>query len=91
MTTKRKQAQAKKPVQNIDNSKTVAGCTFTGVHWDAQAVGAVQTVADGLVANAKALGALAEVFKGQNIRMAPMIYVGEELRTQAPWLNKEDQ
>ena len=48
---------------------TVQDCQFYGVKWDAQAVSAIQTVADGLVANAQALGKLADVFKSQSINI----------------------
>lgn len=53
----------------IENSQ------FYGVRWDAQAIAAVQTVADGLVANAQALGKLAEVFKAQNINIECLVKV----------------
>jgi hypothetical protein len=57
---------------------TVSGCDFYGVKWDAQAVAAIQTVADGLVANAQALGALAEVFKSQNINIECLLKVEQD-------------
>jgi hypothetical protein len=52
---------------------TVTGCTFNGVHWDAQAIGTIQTVADGLLTNTKALHALIDVFKSQNIQIKSML------------------
>lgn len=49
---------------------------FYGVHWDAKAVDAIHTIADGLVHNAKALGTLAEVLKSQNINIECLLKVG---------------
>lgn len=57
------------PTQSIDNSTRISDSTFTGVHWDSTAVSAIQTVADGLLENAKALGELATVFRSQNIQI----------------------
>ena len=57
---------------------TVQDCQFYGVKWDAQAVSAIQTVADGLVANAQALGKLAEVFKSQNINVECLMKIEEK-------------
>jgi len=56
----------------------VSGCNFYGIKWDAQAVASIQTVADGLVANAKALGALAKVFKSQNINIECLLKVEQD-------------
>ena len=67
---KAKKAPAPTPSTTIQNS------TFYGVHWDAQAVAAVQTVADGLVANAQALGKLADLFKSQNIEFECLVKIG---------------
>tara|TARA_R110002126_G_scaffold273647_1_gene418242 strand:- start:456 stop:659 length:204 start_codon:yes stop_codon:yes gene_type:complete len=57
-------------------SNTISNCQFYGVKWDAQAVSAIQTVAEGLVANAQALGKLAELFKSQNINIECLLKVG---------------
>lgn len=56
-------------------SNSVTGCTFTGVHWDATAVNTIQTVAEGLVENAKALHSLVQLFKSQNIQIETMIKI----------------
>jgi hypothetical protein len=64
-----KTAKSAEPTTRIENSE------FYGVRWDAQAVSAIQTVADGLLANAQALGKLAEVFKSQNINIECLIKI----------------
>jgi hypothetical protein len=54
---------------------TLKDCQFYGVKWDAAATEAVQTVAEGLLANAKALDKLADVFKAQNIQIECMVKI----------------
>jgi hypothetical protein len=54
---------------------TVQNCQFYGVKWDAAATEAVQTVADGLLANAKALDKLIDVFKAQHVEIECMLKV----------------
>ncbi len=61
--------KANKPPISISNN------TFTGVHWDAQAVGAVNNVALGLRTNAEALLKLAELFHAQDIRIECLLKV----------------
>jgi len=68
--------KSKKPA--APSGTTVTNSQFYGVHWDAKSVEAIQTVADGLVANAQALGALAQVFKSQNIRVECLLKIGGE-------------
>jgi hypothetical protein len=48
---------------------TVKNSTFQGVVYDAKAVDAIETIADGLLENAKALGKLAEVLKSSNVEI----------------------
>ena len=48
---------------------TVENSTFQGVVYDAKAVNAIDTIATGLVENAKALGKLAEVLKASNVEV----------------------
>lgn len=48
---------------------SVSNSTFTGVHYDAKAVNAIEVIAEGLVENAKALGKLAEVLKSSNVEI----------------------
>jgi hypothetical protein len=55
---------------------TVQNCQFYGVKWDAAATEAVQTVADGLLANAKAFDKLIDVFKSQNVQIDCMLKIG---------------
>lgn len=74
-------SKIKKPVADgvpstVDNSTTVQNSQFYGVHWDAKAVSAIQTVADGLVKNAEGLKALAEVFRSQNITVECLLKIG---------------
>ena len=57
------------------NGKTVTGCNFVGVQYDAKAVNAIETIAAGLVENAKALGALAQVLKASNVEIAAMLRI----------------
>lgn len=54
-------------------STVVSNCTFVGVQFDAKAVGAIETIAEGLVENAKALGLLAQVLKASNVNVEAML------------------
>jgi arginine/lysine/ornithine decarboxylase len=65
----------KKPVDK-PVSNTIQNCTFVGVQYDAKAVEAIRTVAEGLVENAKALGKLAEVLKASNVTVEAMLRIG---------------
>lgn len=56
-----------------DASTVVSHCTFVGVQFDAKAVGAIETIAAGLVENAKALGLLAQVLKASNVNIETML------------------
>lgn len=56
-----------KPAIELPKSEnTIKNCTFYGVRWDAKSIATVQTVAEGLVENAKALGQLASLFHAQD-------------------------
>jgi hypothetical protein len=66
--TKTKGAKMKKQA-------TISNCQFTGVHYDAKAVEAINTIATGLVENAKALGKLAEVLKASNITIESLVKI----------------
>ena len=57
------------------NSNIVTNSTFTGVHYDAKAVSAIETIAHGLVENAKALGKLSEVLKASNVTIESLIKI----------------
>ena len=63
------------PAASIDNSTHVNNNQFTGVHWDAKAIQTVQTVADGLVENAKGLGVLASLFASQHINIECLLKI----------------
>lgn len=52
------------------NQNIIQGNTFNGVHWDADAVQTVQTVATALLN-------LTELFKSQNVTIDAMIKVSE--------------
>jgi len=58
----------------------MTGCNLYGVHWDAAATKAVQTIADGLLANAKAMDKLIDVFKAQNVQINGMLHIGDVIR-----------
>ena len=68
---KTKKKTTKKPTVGT----AIKDVTCIGVQWDATAVGAVQTIADGLVENARALGKLAEVLKSSHVKIDSMIRV----------------
>lgn len=55
------------------NRKEVSHCNFVGVQYDAKAVDAIETIAEGLVENAKALGKLAEVLKASNVQIESLL------------------
>lgn len=57
------------------SSKTISDCNFVGVQFDAQAVSAINTIAIGLVENAKGLGKLAEVLRASNVTIEAMVRV----------------
>jgi hypothetical protein len=57
------------------NGKTITGCNFVGVQYDAKAVNAIEMVATGLIENAKALGALAQVLKASNVEIGAMVRI----------------
>ena len=63
---------AEKATGNID----VSNCEFNAVKWDENAVSAVETIATGLVENAKALGVLAEVLKASNVHIDTLVHIG---------------
>lgn len=57
------------------NRKEISHCNFVGVQFDAKAVDAINTIATGLVENAKALGKLAEVLKASNVEISAMVRI----------------
>lgn len=66
---------AAKPEGTSPTPHIITNCVFTGVQWDATAVKAVQTVAEGLVQNAKGLKTLAKLFEGQSITMEALLKI----------------
>lgn len=81
----------KKPVAaaaSIDNSTQITNSQFTGVHWDAKAIDTVQTVAEGLVENARALAALANLFASQHINIECLLKIEPVKPTGEPHANR---
>jgi hypothetical protein len=71
-----KKKSTPKPVEKKPAPTTsLEHCNFYGVHWDAAATEAVQTVAEGLLANAKAMDKLIDVFKAQNVQINNMLHI----------------
>lgn len=66
--------KAKSPPKQ-GGGNTIANCMLVGVQYDATAVVAISTIADGLVENAKALGKLAEVLRASNVHIESMIKI----------------
>lgn len=56
----------------------IKNCTFTGVSFDEKACESIDTVATGLLATAKGLCTLAEVFKAQNIQIETLLMVNDK-------------
>ena len=63
---KKKKAPAHVELNNVQ---------LNAVHFDGEAIEAIQTIAFGLAENAKALGELANVFKNSNVNVDHMIKV----------------
>jgi hypothetical protein len=55
-----------------ENNVTISNNTFTGVHWDAEAVQAIVLVAQALLN-------LTELFKSQNINIEALLRVNEPI------------
>ena len=70
----KKKSPTKAAAKSVPNV-TLEHCDFYGVHWDAAATQAVQTVADGLLANAKAMDKLIDVFKAQNVQINNLLTI----------------
>ena len=62
-----KKVEKKEPI-----TTTISNNTFTGVHWDAQAVESVSMVAKGLLN-------LTELFRTQNIHIDSMLKINTDL------------
>ena len=65
----------KQAVDSCNKGNTITNSCFYGVKWDAKAVNAVQTIADGFLENAKGLSKLAEVLKASNVEIDAMIKI----------------
>lgn len=68
----------KKQTKNEPITTTISNNTFTGVHWDADAVESVNMVAKGLLN-------LSELFKSQNIHIDSLLNINKDL----PKINKK--
>jgi len=81
MTAKKRETQEQKIRRVLKeeleyaNKTEISHCNFTGVQFDAAAVNAVQTIATGLIENAKGLGKLAEVLKASNVNIETMMKI----------------
>ena len=86
MTTKKKTVERKTTEQKIEDAvskafeknqkeNVITNCNFTGVQFDEAATEAITTIAEGLVENAKALGALAYVLKASNVELETMLKI----------------
>jgi len=83
----KKETQAEKIEKMIDKAlekvleskgadgMSICNNSFVGVKFDEKAAGAIHTIAEGLVENAKALGSLATVLKASNVNIETMIRV----------------
>jgi hypothetical protein len=67
-----------KKMANKQKGTTISNNTFTGVHWDANAVESVSMVAQGLLN-------LTELFRSQNIQIDSMLKINTDL----PEVNKK--
>ena len=70
---KKKQFEKLEALVANAQSNCFDSCSFTGGNYDAKAVEAIQTIALGLVANAEALGKLAEVLKASNVYIDALV------------------
>jgi hypothetical protein len=70
--------KVKKQIKKDPITTSISNNTFTGVHWDAQAVESVSMVAKGLLN-------LTELFRTQNIHIDSMLKINTDL----PKINKK--
>lgn len=66
---------AKKAAEAATKGASLENCQLTGVHYDAKAVNAIDTIAQGLVENAKALGTLAKVLNASHVKIDTLIRI----------------
>tara|TARA_R110000868_G_scaffold188630_1_gene431428 strand:+ start:478 stop:684 length:207 start_codon:yes stop_codon:yes gene_type:complete len=64
-----------KPVKVEKHPTNISNCNFVGVQFDAKSVNAIEMIAQGLVENAKALGALATVLKASNVEVQALLRI----------------
>jgi len=58
-------------------STTLKNCTFYALRFDEKAVNAIDSIAEGLIENAKGLGALAQVLKASNVSIECLLKIGD--------------
>lgn len=68
---------SKKKQASNGGATSVQNCNFVGVQYDAKAVEAIEMIAQGLIENAKALGALAHVLKASNVEIQTLLKIGD--------------
>ena len=73
----KKESTTKQIVHQL-RALTIENCHFEGVHYDAKAAESITTIAQALKENAIALGHLALLLKGQNIRVEPCIVIDRD-------------
>lgn len=66
----------KKSALEVPAPSTITNSHFYGVYFDAKAVSAIQTIAEGLKVNAESLGKLTEVLKAGNVSIEAMVRIG---------------
>jgi len=65
----------KQAVEASNSGSDISNCNFVGVQYDAKAVAAIETIANGLLENSKALGKLAEVLNSSNVDLECMLKI----------------
>ena len=68
---------SKKKQARSGGETSVQNCNFVGVQYDAKAVEAIEMIAQGLIENAKALGALAQVLNASNVEIQTLLKIGD--------------
>lgn len=67
--------QAAKAAAEQATTTSISNCEFVGVKFDEKACEAINTIAEGLVENAKALGQLANVLSASGVNLECMLKI----------------
>jgi len=65
----------KKKTKTKSISTTLKNCTFYALRFDEKAVNAIDSIATGLIENARGLGALAQVLKASNVSIECLLKI----------------